>query len=104
MTAVRLSEAQPETSTPTLLGGRLLYTRPSGSVRAFAPEDGRRLWESDSTVESPGVPVASATHLYLASPSGRLAALDLRTGRVVHETDPEGYAAVVAAFLDSLKG
>jgi hypothetical protein len=26
--------------------------------------------------------VASATHLYLASPSGRLAALDLRTGRV----------------------
>ncbi|MFJ3286681.1 MULTISPECIES: serine/threonine-protein kinase [unclassified Streptomyces] len=82
VTAVRLSEAQPETSTPTLLGGRLLYTRPSGSVRAFAPEDGRRLWESNSTVESPGVPVASATHLYLASPSGRLAALDLRTGRV----------------------
>ncbi|MGV9642730.1 serine/threonine-protein kinase [Streptomyces sp. NPDC004822] len=82
VTTVRLSEAQPETSTPTLLGGRLLYTRPSGSVRAFAPEDGRRLWASNSSVESPGPPVASATHLYLASPSGRLAALDLRTGRV----------------------
>ncbi|MFC9959834.1 serine/threonine-protein kinase [Streptomyces nigra] len=82
VTTVGLAEPQPEASTPTLLRGRLCYTRPSGSVRAFAPEDGRRLWESNSTVESPGPPVASATHLYLASPSGRLAALDLRTGRV----------------------
>jgi eukaryotic-like serine/threonine-protein kinase len=33
-------------------------------------------------VESSGPPVASASHLYLASPTGRLAALNLRTGAV----------------------
>ncbi|MGW4166284.1 serine/threonine-protein kinase [Streptomyces chartreusis] len=82
VTTVRLSEPQPETSTPTLLNGTLYVTFPSGSVRAVAPDSGRRLWESNSTVESAGRPTASATHLYLASPSGRLAALNVRTGTV----------------------
>ncbi|MFE6943898.1 protein kinase domain-containing protein [Streptomyces chartreusis] len=82
VTTVRLSESQPETSTPTLLNGTLYVTFPSGSVRAVAPDSGRRLWESNSTVESPGLPTASASHLYLASPSGRLAALNVRTGAV----------------------
>lgn len=82
VTTVRLSESQPETSTPTLLNGTLYVTFPSGSVRAVAPDSGRRLWESNSTVESAGRPTASATHLYLASPSGRLAALNVRTGAV----------------------
>ncbi|MFD5861942.1 serine/threonine-protein kinase [Streptomyces chartreusis] len=82
VTTVRLSESQPETSTPTLLNGTLYVTFPSGSVRAVAPVSGRRLWESNSTVESAGRPTASATHLYLASPSGRLAALNVRTGAV----------------------
>ncbi|MFF4045304.1 PQQ-binding-like beta-propeller repeat protein [Streptomyces chartreusis] len=82
VTTVRMSEPQPETATPTLLNGTLYVTFPSGSVRAVAPDSGRRLWESNSTVESPGLPTASATHLYLASPSGRLAALNVRTGAV----------------------
>ncbi|MFG1668962.1 PQQ-binding-like beta-propeller repeat protein [Streptomyces sp. Y7] len=82
VTTVRLSEPQPETATPTLLNGTLYVTFRSGSVRAVAPETGRRLWDSNSTVESPGPPIASGTHLYLASPSGRLAALNLRTGAV----------------------
>ncbi|MFE5815545.1 PQQ-binding-like beta-propeller repeat protein [Streptomyces sp. NPDC056479] len=82
VTTVRLSEPQPEIATPALLNGRLYFTFRSGSVRAFAPDSGRRLWESNSTVESSGPPTASATHLYLASPSGRLAALNLRTGTV----------------------
>lgn len=82
VTTVRLSRAQPEAATPTLLNGRLYFTFPSGSVRAISLDNGRQLWESNSTVESSGPPIASATHLYLASPSGRLAALDLRTGTV----------------------
>ncbi|MEY9991347.1 serine/threonine protein kinase/outer membrane protein assembly factor BamB [Streptomyces sp. V4I8] len=82
LTTVRLSQTQPEGATPTLLGDRLYFTSSSGSVRAVAPDTGRQLWESNSTVESPGPPTASASHLYLASPSGRLAALNLRTGAV----------------------
>ncbi|MER5938810.1 serine/threonine-protein kinase [Streptomyces sp. NPDC001928] len=82
VTTVRLSQTQPENAAPALLNGRLYFTFPSGSVRAFAPDSGRRLWESNSTVESSGPPTASTTHLYLASPSGRLAALNLRTGKV----------------------
>ncbi|KMS71592.1 serine/threonine protein kinase [Streptomyces viridochromogenes] len=82
LTTVRLSRTLPEGATPTLLGDRLYVTSSSGSVRAVAPDTGRQLWESNSTVESPGPPTASASHLYLASPSGRLAALNLRTGAV----------------------
>ncbi|MGW1608517.1 outer membrane protein assembly factor BamB family protein [Streptomyces sp. NPDC002285] len=80
LTTVRLSKAQPEGSTPVLLRGTLYFTLPSGGVRAVAPRTGRQLWESNSTVEHSGPPTASATHLYLASPNGRLAALDVRTG------------------------
>ncbi|GHG93109.1 protein kinase domain-containing protein [Streptomyces lanatus] len=80
VTTVRLSHAQPAAGTPTLLNGTLYFTFRSGSVRAIAPDTGRRLWESNSTVESPGPPTASATRLYLASPSGRLAVLNRRTG------------------------
>ncbi|MBT2417207.1 serine/threonine-protein kinase [Streptomyces sp. ISL-22] len=82
VTNVRLSPAQPEAATPTLLNDRLYFTFPSGSVRAVAPDTGRQIWESNSTVESSGPPIVSGSHLYLASPSGRLAALDLRTGAV----------------------
>ncbi|KUL68529.1 MULTISPECIES: alpha/beta fold hydrolase [unclassified Streptomyces] len=45
---------------------------------------------------------AHAKDLVARRPRTRLA--QLPTGHTVHETDPEGYAAVVAAFLDSLKG
>jgi outer membrane protein assembly factor BamB len=82
LTTVRLARSQPEGTTPTLLGNRLYVTSPSGSVRAIAPDTGRQLWETNSTVESPGPPATNASHLYLASPSGRLAALNLRTGAV----------------------
>ncbi|MFF4268844.1 protein kinase [Streptomyces sp. NPDC001536] len=82
LTTVRLSKAQPEGSTPTLLRGRLYFTLPSGGVRAVDPRSGKQLWQSDSGVEQAGPPTASATRLYLASVSGRLAVLDLATGAV----------------------
>ncbi|WP_369169364.1 PQQ-binding-like beta-propeller repeat protein [Streptomyces sp. R28] len=83
LTTVRLSPAQPEQSAVHLVGGTLYFTLPGGSVRAVDPGTGRQLWKTDSTVEKSGAPAASATRLYLASPSGRLAAIDRRTGRVV---------------------
>lgn len=82
LTTVRLSRTEPSDATPALVRGILCFTLPSGDVRAVAPHTGGQLWQSNSTVEEPGPPTASATRLYLASPSGRLAALDLRTGRV----------------------
>ncbi|WP_031158612.1 protein kinase domain-containing protein [Streptomyces durhamensis] len=81
LTTVRLSPPRPA-SAAWLLRGTLYLTLTSGSVRAVDPATGRELWQSNSTVEQPGPPAASATRLYLASPNGRLAALDVRTGRV----------------------
>ncbi|MES5821119.1 serine/threonine-protein kinase [Streptomyces sp. RG80] len=81
-TSVRLSRSQPEGSTPALLRGRLYFTLSSGGVRAVDPRTGEQLWSSDSGVEQAGPPIASATHLYISSVSGRLAALDLDTGTV----------------------
>ncbi|MBL1105032.1 PQQ-binding-like beta-propeller repeat protein [Streptomyces sp. 5-8] len=81
LTTVRLSA--PRTASGVhLVRGTLYLTLTSGSVHAIDPRTGRELWQSNSTVEQPGPPTASATRLYLASPTGRLAALDLRTGRV----------------------
>lgn len=82
LTTVRLTNTQPEGSTPTVLSGRLYFTLASGGVRAVDPRSGRQLWESDSGVEQAGPPTASATRLYLSSISGRLAVLDLTTGAV----------------------
>ncbi|MGW0826371.1 outer membrane protein assembly factor BamB family protein [Streptomyces sp. NPDC002845] len=66
--------------------GRVHWATGTGSGdTAVAPdphETGEELWEGNSTVEEPGPPLVSATHVYLASYSGRLAALDRRTGKV----------------------
>ncbi|MFJ9814702.1 PQQ-binding-like beta-propeller repeat protein [Streptomyces sp. NPDC101151] len=82
VTAVRLSRAETAMSGVHLEGGTVYFTFTSGSVHAFSPLTGRLLWRSNSTVEQPGPPHATSTRLYLASPTGRLAALDPRTGRV----------------------
>ncbi|MCF3130847.1 protein kinase domain-containing protein [Streptomyces olivochromogenes] len=82
VTTVRLSRPEAAVSGAYLERGILYCTFTSGSVHAFSPRTGRLLWRSNSTVEQPGPPTATSTRLYLASPTGRLAALDLRTGRV----------------------
>ncbi|MEU7582493.1 serine/threonine-protein kinase [Streptomyces sp. NPDC041068] len=79
---VRLSRAQSPGATLTLSRGTLYFTYTNGGVRAVDPRTGRQLWDRYSTVEFPGRPLASATHVYTASPSGRLAALDRETGEV----------------------
>jgi len=79
---VPLARTQPADANVHLAHGTLYFTLGNGSVRAVSPRTGHQSWESNSTVEFPGPPLASATHVYIASPSGRLAALDVRTGRV----------------------
>lgn len=84
LTARRLTRPRPADADAHLVRGTLYFTQASGGIRAVSPDTGRTLWEANSSVERPGPPAASATHVYLASPSGRLAALNARTGR------PEG--------------
>ncbi|OXS33078.1 protein kinase domain-containing protein [Streptomyces sp. XY006] len=84
LTVRRLAQPRPADAGAHLVRGTLYFTRASGGVRAVSPDTGRTLWEANSSVEQPGPPAASATHVYLASPSGRLAALNARTGK------PEG--------------
>ncbi|GGS49489.1 serine/threonine-protein kinase [Streptomyces violaceus] len=82
LTVRRLAQPRSEDAQAYLVRGTVYFTRESGGVRAVSPRTGRTLWESNSTVEQQGPPTASATHVYVASPSGRLAALDASTGEV----------------------
>ncbi|MFI1719559.1 serine/threonine-protein kinase [Streptomyces sp. NPDC020489] len=82
VTTVKLSEAQPEAATPTLAGGTLYFTLTNGGIRAVDPTTGRQAWASNTGVEQSGPPTVSGTHLYVASPSGRLAAVNRADGEV----------------------
>lgn len=87
LTVRRLAEPRPEASRAYLVRGTVYFTRTSGGVRAVSPRTGRTLWESNTTLERQGPPTASATHVYFASPSGRLAALNARSGKVEDTRD-----------------
>ncbi|WP_432118909.1 protein kinase domain-containing protein [Streptomyces sp. bgisy032] len=82
VTVRRLAEPRPDDANAYLLRGTVFFTRESGGVRAVSARTGRTLWDSNSSVEQQGPPTASATQVFFASPSGRLAALNLRTGKV----------------------
>ncbi|MFI9749879.1 outer membrane protein assembly factor BamB family protein [Streptomyces collinus] len=73
---------QAEASGAHLRRGTVYFTRGSGGVSAVSPRTGRTLWDSNSTVEQQGPPAASATHVYFASPTGRVAALNVSTGKI----------------------
>ncbi|GGW80233.1 protein kinase domain-containing protein [Streptomyces lomondensis] len=82
LTLRRLAQPRPKDAEAYLVRGTVYFTRASGGVRAVSLRTGRTLWESNSSVEQQGPPAASPTHVYLASPSGRLAALNARTGKI----------------------
>ncbi|MFE9097653.1 PQQ-binding-like beta-propeller repeat protein [Streptomyces sp. NPDC007264] len=79
---VPLTRPQPASAVVRLTGGTLYFALTNGSIRSIDPRTGRQNWAGDSGVELPGPPVASAARVYVASPTGRLAALDRRTGKV----------------------
>lgn len=80
--SVPLSHRQPGASSITLSDGTVYYTLWNGRVSAVDPRSGRQLWSGDSEVENPGPPLAGEHHVFLASPSGRLGALERSTGKV----------------------
>ncbi|MEU6775679.1 PQQ-binding-like beta-propeller repeat protein [Streptomyces sp. NPDC046759] len=81
---VPLARAVSADATPTLLDGTLYLTVNSGEIRAVDPATGRTRWDTRSSVERPGPPAGWDDDVLVASPGGRLAALDRRTGREVH--------------------
>lgn len=87
LTVRRLAEPRPEASRAYLVRGTVYFTRTGGGVRALSPLTGRTLWESNTTLERQGPPTASATRVYFASPSGRLAALNAGSGKVEDTRD-----------------
>ncbi|MFF8013400.1 PQQ-binding-like beta-propeller repeat protein [Streptomyces sp. NPDC007929] len=99
LTVRRLAQPRPEESRAYLARGTVYFTRSSGGVRAVSPRTGRTLWESNTTLERQGPPTASATHVYFASPSGRLAALNARTGKVEDTRDGRDDGGRVGSLL-----
>ncbi|MEV5727828.1 protein kinase [Streptomyces pharetrae] len=74
----------------TLTDGTLLFTMSNGVVRAVSPTTGKQLWETATTLEQPGRAVLDqrGRTMFLASLSGRVAALDARKGSLLWETRP----------------
>ncbi|MGC0332472.1 outer membrane protein assembly factor BamB [Streptomyces sp. SAI-170] len=75
---------------PTLSGGLLWFVSESGVVTAVSPRTGEQEWQARTSLEEPGEPTYDPrTHtLYLASGTGRVAALDGRDGSLLWETLP----------------
>ncbi|MEU9341208.1 PQQ-binding-like beta-propeller repeat protein [Streptomyces sp. NPDC048278] len=73
---------------PTLAHGTLFLATSSGLVTAFSPTTGARLWESHTTLESPGQASVDAKGrtVYMAGMSGRVVALDVAEGTVLWES------------------
>jgi outer membrane protein assembly factor BamB len=86
----RVTLAENFAGHPTLTDGRLLFTMSNGVVRAVSPTTGKQLWETGTTLEQPGRAVLDprGRTLFLASLSGRVAALDARKGTLLWETRP----------------
>ncbi|MER6161709.1 PQQ-binding-like beta-propeller repeat protein [Streptomyces sp. NPDC001868] len=73
-----------------LTGGVLVFTRSGGQVTAVSPHTGELLWRTRTSLERPGPPGydAAADTVYLASATGRVAALDRLKGTLLWETLP----------------
>ncbi|ULR50098.1 protein kinase domain-containing protein [Streptomyces deccanensis] len=73
-----------------LMGGVLVFTRSDGQVTAVSPHTGELLWRSRTSLERPDAPGydAATDTFYLASATGRVAALDRLKGTLLWETLP----------------
>ncbi|MEV5487084.1 serine/threonine-protein kinase [Streptomyces bobili] len=73
---------------PALVGGVLCFASSRGQLAAHSPETGEQLWQTATTLQQPGTPVADGQGraVFAASASGRVAALDIRTGDLLWES------------------
>ncbi|MFE7933676.1 protein kinase [Streptomyces sp. NPDC057456] len=91
-----------------LVGGVLCFASSAGQLVAHSPETGEQLWQTSTTLQQPGTPVADGRGqaVFAASASGRVAALDIGTGDLLWESPARaeqvvgvGYATA-RVFLD----
>ncbi|MFC4330571.1 protein kinase [Streptomyces andamanensis] len=75
-------------SPPVLTHGTLYFATSSGLVTAVSPTTGARLWQTHTSVETPGPASVDPTGrtVYLAGGSGRVAALDTARGTLLWES------------------
>ncbi|MFE7650460.1 protein kinase domain-containing protein [Streptomyces phaeoluteigriseus] len=73
-----------------LVNGVLCFAASNGLLTAVSAETGERLWQTPTSLEQPGRPVGDSggATVFLASASGRVAALDARAGTVLWESLP----------------
>ncbi|WP_157881433.1 PQQ-binding-like beta-propeller repeat protein [Streptomyces phaeochromogenes] len=105
---VALRRAIPsEAVEPSLVGDTVYFVRQNGEVTDVTT-GGKLLWTKATGVERLSTPTVSARRgaLYLATPGGRVVALDLTDGRVLWQekprTDPGGVQADLAIIGDAL--
>ncbi|MEU3618338.1 serine/threonine-protein kinase [Streptomyces sp. NPDC006872] len=83
-----------------LVGGVLCFASSAGQLVAHSPETGERLWQTSTTLQQPGTPVADerGEAVFTASASGRVAALDIETGTLLWESPARAEQVVGAGY------
>ncbi|MER5510249.1 serine/threonine-protein kinase [Streptomyces sp. NPDC002766] len=82
-----------------LVQGVLCFVTSNGRLTAVSPLTGKPLWSTATTLEQPGPPTTDGRRsLFVASASGRVAALDARAGTLLWESYPR------AGRVDSVSG
>ncbi|WP_333738437.1 outer membrane protein assembly factor BamB family protein [Streptomyces sp. IBSBF 2806] len=83
-----------------LVGGVLCFANSRGQLVAHSPETGGRLWQTATTLQQPGTPFADGKGqaVFAASASGRVAAVGIRTGRLLWESTARADRVVGSAY------
>ncbi|KUN86952.1 protein kinase domain-containing protein [Streptomyces griseoruber] len=83
-----------------LVGGVLCFASSAGQLVAHSPETGERLWQTSTTLQQPGTPVADerGQTVFTASASGRVAALGIETGTLLWESPARAEQVVGAGY------
>ncbi|MFD9434996.1 protein kinase [Streptomyces sp. NPDC060002] len=83
-----------------LVGGVLCFASSAGQLAAHSPGTGEQLWQTSTTLQQPGTPVADGQGqaVFAASASGRVAALDIGTGGLLWESPARAEQVVGAGY------
>ncbi|SED23127.1 serine/threonine protein kinase [Streptomyces sp. 2231.1] len=79
----------PLTAPQAAVHGRVLHLLAAGgSLEAVDLRTGKRRWHLETAVSRGSAPVATADHVYVSAPDGRLLAVAARDGRLLGQTPP----------------
>ncbi|MHC5903981.1 serine/threonine-protein kinase [Streptomyces sp. S6] len=93
-TARVITLAEPQQGSPAVVHGVLCFVTSSGRVTGVSPLTGARRWQTATTLERPTPPVADGLRsLFITTASGRAAALDAASGKLLWETRPRAAQA-----------